>query len=94
MHAAERRTREKIVKVRALFFAVTRDLAGTDEATIDVPGEAPTVADFVHAIEADYPELRGRMASVRVARNERFSAPSVVLAEGDVLALVPPVSGG
>lgn len=82
------------MKVRALFFAVTRDLAGTDEATVDVPGQAPTVADFVRAIEAEYPDLQGRMGSVRIARNERFSLESAALAEGDVLALVPPVSGG
>ncbi len=82
------------MKVQALFFAVTRDLAGTDEAELEVPGERPTVADFVRAVEAAYPNLAGRMASVRIARNERFSSLDVALTEGDVLALVPPVSGG
>ncbi len=82
------------MQVQALFFAVTRDLAGVAEATVDVPGDAPTVADFVRALEATYPGLAGRMATVRIAQNERFASLDVALAEGDVLALVPPVSGG
>lgn len=83
------------MRVRVLFFAVTRDLAGTSEAVLEVRSEgAPTVGDFVRTIEATYPELAGRMGTVRVARNERFSKPDDLLAEDDVLALVPPVSGG
>ena len=82
------------MNVRVLFFAVTRDLAGTSEATLVVPGEAPTVADFVRHLEATYPDLSGRMATVRVAKNERFTKPEAPLADGDVLALIPPVSGG
>jgi molybdopterin converting factor small subunit len=52
------------------------------------------VADLVLHLEATYPELSGRMATVRVAQNERFAKPEAPLAEGDVLALIPPVSGG
>lgn len=82
------------MKVRVLFFAATRDLAGTSEATLTVPGTAPTVGDFVRHLEATYPELSGRMGTVRVAQNERFTKLEAPLAEGDVLALIPPVSGG
>jgi len=82
------------MKVSVLFFAVTRDLAGTSEASLDVPGGAPTVADLVVTLEAEYPELRGRMGAVRIAKNERFAKPDEALHEGDVIALVPPVSGG
>jgi molybdopterin converting factor small subunit len=34
------------------------------------------------------------MEYVRIARNEAFAEPSEALAEGDVLALIPPVAGG
>jgi molybdopterin converting factor subunit 1 len=85
---------ESGMKVRVLFFAATRDLAGASEATVTVPGSAPTVADLVLHLEATYPELSGRMATVRVAQNERFAKPEARLADGDVLALIPPVSGG
>ncbi len=82
------------MNVRVLFFAATRDLAGHAEAALDLPAPAPTVEDFVRHIEATYPELAGRMGTVRIAQNERFVASDARLAEGDVLALVPPVSGG
>jgi molybdopterin synthase sulfur carrier subunit len=82
------------VKVSVLFFAVTRDLAGAPEATLDLSGEAPTVADLVDVLERTYAELRGRMAAVRIAKNERFARLDERLHEGDVIALVPPVSGG
>lgn len=81
------------MNVRVLFFAVTRDLAGVDEATLELASGAK-IADFVGAIEARYEGLRGRMSHVRIARNERFARDDEALAEGDVLALVPPVAGG
>ncbi len=82
------------MKVRVLFFAVTRDLAGTDEAWLTLAGDAPTVDDFVALVESTYEGLRGRMVHVRIARNERFATRAETLAEGDVMALVPPVAGG
>lgn len=81
------------MKLRVLFFAVTRELAGTTEAEV-VLGEGATVGDFVRHVEATWPNLAGRMSGVRIARNERFAELHVALADGDVLALVPPVSGG
>jgi len=81
------------MKVRVLFFAITRDLTGVDEAWHTLAG-APTVTDLVRALEEAYEGLRGRMAHVRIARNERFARPDEALAEGDVIALVPPVAGG
>lgn len=81
------------MKLRVLFFAVTRELAGTAEAEVELAAGA-TVADFVAHVEATWPNLAGRMSSVRIARNERFAEPHAALSDGDVLALVPPVSGG
>ena len=36
----------------------------------------------------------GRLASVRFARNEEFAESRDAIAEGDVIALIPPVAGG
>jgi molybdopterin converting factor small subunit len=38
--------------------------------------------------------LRGRLQAVRVAVNEEFVERSCELRSGDVVALIPPVSGG
>ena len=81
------------MRVRVLYFAGVRDVVGRDEETCELPREIATVADFARWIGAER-ALGERMTSVRIARNERFAEPSEGLAEGDVLALIPPVAGG
>jgi molybdopterin converting factor subunit 1 len=82
------------VRVRVLYFAAVRDLVGQEEETVDVPENVRTVADFALWVAVRHDALRGRMASVRVARNESFAAESDAISDGDVLALIPPVAGG
>lgn len=74
------------MRIRILYFASMRDRAGRDQLEADLPPEVRTVADF--AAWAEVP------TGVRVARNEAFADGPDALAEGDVLALIPPVSGG
>jgi molybdopterin synthase sulfur carrier subunit len=82
------------MRVSVLFFAVTRELVGSAETTVELSDSAPTIAALVAALEDRYHGLRGRMSSVRIAKNERFAGPHELLRDGDVVALVPPVSGG
>ncbi len=81
------------MRVRVLYFAGVRDVVGRAEEDCDLGPEIATVADFTRWI-AEARALGERMASVRVARNERFADPDEALGEGDVLALIPPVAGG
>jgi molybdopterin converting factor subunit 1 len=81
------------VKVRVLYFAVTRDLAGTSEEELELD-EGSTIATARRAIEAKHPTLSASDARLRVAKNEAFATDSESLAQGDVLALIPPVAGG
>lgn len=84
--------------VEVLYFAALRDLAGTGSELVSLPGSngptAPSVAELLVALEARHPSLRGRLGSVRVAVNEEFVEPSTHLQGGEVVALIPPVSGG
>jgi molybdopterin synthase sulfur carrier subunit len=82
------------MRVRVLYFAVVRELVGRDEESVELPSEARTVAGFTRWIAGLHPALEGRMASVRIARNEAFARDEDELAEADVLALLPPVAGG
>jgi molybdopterin converting factor subunit 1 len=77
-----------------LYFAAVRELVARDEETLDLPGSVQTVGDFVAWIGARHTALGPRMAHVRIARNEAFAGNDDALAEGDVLALIPPVAGG
>jgi sulfur-carrier protein len=80
--------------VNVLYFAALRDLTGRDQEWLEPPAGVATVADFARWLEGHRAELAGRLAAVRVARNERFAAPGDPIAAGDVLALIPPVAGG
>ncbi len=81
--------------VSVLYFAALRDLAGTSEERLGLGDSASsTVASLLVAIEQRHEGLRGRLASVRVAVNEEFVESTSSLQPGDVVALIPPVSGG
>jgi molybdopterin converting factor subunit 1 len=82
------------MKVQVLYFAAVRELVGVSEEGLELPPDVTTVGAFAQFLERARPVLAARMASVRIARNETFAAAGEALAEGDVLALIPPVAGG
>ncbi|EJU12006.1 sulfur transfer protein ThiS [Sphingomonas sp. LH128] len=81
---------------KLVFLGRLEELAGTDSMSIDVPlGWAALLA---HLEEHYTPDLVETVAGVRVkvALNGALIAEKggVVLADGDELAFLPPVSGG
>ena len=80
--------------VNVLLFAILRERAGTDSVDVEVR-EGATVADAIDALRAR-PELEDVLARmpIRMAVNREYADGGAVLAAGDELALVPPVSGG
>lgn len=50
--------------------------------------------DLLTRIFALHPELGPFQSSLLVARNNEYVAPDCALAAGDVVDLMPPVSGG
>jgi molybdopterin synthase sulfur carrier subunit len=80
--------------LRVLYFAGLRDALGVDEETLELPPGVRTVgalADHLAARHRAYAERRGH---VRIARNEAFATDQEPIADGDVVALIPPVAGG
>jgi sulfur-carrier protein len=82
------------VRVKLLFFAAIRDLVGKDEAEIVLAENSCTIHELAARLEAEWEPLRGRMASVRLAKNEELAVANDVVSDGDVIALIPPVAGG
>ena len=80
--------------VKLLYFAALRDLLGRSEETLTLPASVTTVRALAEHLSARAPALGERMGHVRIARNEAFASPDEALAEGDVIALIPPVAGG
>jgi len=75
-----------------LFFALYKELAGTDSKRIEVP-PSTTVADLVQIVRA-IPGLERLPEDPVVAVNQEYAAPEVVLEEDDEVAFLPPVAGG
>ncbi len=82
------------MKVTILYFAAVRDLVGKDEEQITLPEGVATISALATHLPTLHPPLEGRLEYVRFARNEEFAQSGDRVAEGDVIALIPPVAGG
>jgi molybdopterin synthase catalytic subunit/molybdopterin converting factor small subunit len=76
------------VKVSVRLFAGLREAAGRDELELELPDGA-RVADALAQVQHLAPDT-----PLVLAVNREYAARDAVLAEGDELAVVPPVSGG
>lgn len=77
--------------VKVLLFAAARRWAGAAEISLKAPAGARAGDVFSD------PRLAGltpHRASLRLAVNEEFVASDHALKDGDVVAVLPPVSGG
>jgi MoaE-MoaD fusion protein len=81
------------IAVRARLFARLRELAGTDNESVELP-TGSNVADVFDAVARLHPGLAADRNAVRVALNQEFVDWDAVVANGDEVAFIPPVSGG
>ncbi|HEY8817313.1 MAG TPA: MoaD family protein [Candidatus Limnocylindrales bacterium] len=81
------------MKVRVRLFAVQRELAGTREVALELADGADVEAAW-SALVARHPVLAPGRSSIRFARNGDYADPTTPLADGDEVAMIPPVSGG
>jgi molybdopterin synthase catalytic subunit len=81
------------VRVRVRLFAMQREIAGAREVELDLPAEA-SIEDAWSALVARFPRLAPGRAAVRFARNGAYTDAATALADGDEVAMIPPVSGG
>lgn len=79
--------------LRIRLFASFREATGTSALAWDAPAGA-TVAEVVAALQAAYPKLGPASDRALLAVNQEYVGPDYRLADGDELALIPPVSGG
>jgi molybdopterin converting factor subunit 1 len=79
------------VRVRA--FASLREALGAGEITLSVP-VGTTVAGLLARLATLYPDAHLPERRLTVAVNRAYAPPGQALADGDEVALLPPVSGG
>jgi molybdopterin synthase catalytic subunit len=81
------------MRVKVLFFGQLKEFAEPSEQVVEVP-EGATVESLFAEFAARYPQLEGLAHSIALARNQAFAKPGELLADGDEVAFLPPVSGG
>ncbi|GAE25714.1 molybdopterin converting factor [Halalkalibacter wakoensis JCM 9140] len=76
--------------IKVLLFAELQDAAGTDQLEVDMVGATINeVKSWLHT-QYNLPSLDQTMVAV----NESYAEETYVVREGDVIAFIPPVSGG
>jgi molybdopterin converting factor subunit 1 len=79
--------------VTLLYFSTLRDRAGTAREALDVDGPL-TVTHLRQLIAERHPALAAALPSAVVAVNRDFAFGDHPIADGDEVAVFPPVSGG
>ena len=77
---------------RVLTFAAATDIVGADHCELDLP-EGATVGELRAALHAAYPAF-AELKTFAIARNEVYATDDERIVAGDVLVVIPPVSGG
>ena len=78
--------------IKTLFFGIAKDLIGASELKIDV-AENSSVKDLETILKNEFSTLEN-LNSYAIAVNEAYANDDLILKTGDVVAIIPPVSGG
>ena len=81
------------MRVRVLAFARLRELLGFGMREVELAHDT-TLEGLWAQLAQDASGLDGLRASTRFARNGALVEGAAILAEGDEIALMPPVGGG
>jgi molybdopterin converting factor subunit 1 len=81
------------MRVRVRLFAMLREQAGWRDSELDLADEA-TIGEAWSRLASAHPAMAPMREYVRFARNGRYAAADERLADGDELAIIPPVAGG
>jgi molybdopterin synthase catalytic subunit len=81
------------MKVKVLFFGITRDLTGLQEEQAEIP-EGANLGGLWGRYAARFPRLNDLSGALLLAVNQEIADRERVLEAGDEVAFLPPVSGG
>ena len=80
------------MNIKTLFFGITADLVQNSELQISVD-ENSSIVDFKLMLKDKFPQLEN-LNSYAIAVNEEYAEDHLTLKNGDIVAIIPPVSGG
>ncbi|QMU66616.1 MAG: molybdopterin synthase sulfur carrier subunit [Flavobacteriaceae bacterium] len=80
------------MNLRILFFGISADLVGETSLDLSVSVNI-SVFQLKKELQEQYPQLL-EINSYAIAVNECYATDETLLRENDVMAIIPPVSGG
>ncbi len=80
------------MQIQILLFGIVADLVGENSLNFSLP-EKTTVLTFKEKLTEIYPQLQN-YNSYAIAVNETYALDDIVLNDTDIVAIIPPVSGG
>lgn len=80
------------MKITVLFFGISSDLIKGNQLEVTLE-KAMSVADFKDYLQEKYSSL-DKINTYAIAVNESYAANDLMIKANDVVAIIPPVSGG
>jgi len=80
------------MNIKTLFFGITADLIGATELDVVLSGSI-SIGIFKIVLKEKYPQLKN-IDSYAIAVNEAYAEDTLLIKRNDVVAIIPPVSGG
>jgi molybdopterin synthase sulfur carrier subunit len=80
------------MKVKVLYFSQVKDKVGKNEEEIEFEGK--TLKDLVDMLVNKYPNIEDILKRSMFAVNESYETMEYNLQNNDIIAIIPPVSGG
>ena len=80
------------MKVKVLYFSQVKDKIGKNEEEIEFEGK--TLKDLVDVLAKKYPDIKEILKGSMFAVNESYETMDYNLQDNDMIAIIPPVSGG
>ena len=81
------------MQIKVLFFGYLKETTGDGSADVEL-AEGSRIADLLEECARRRPLLEPYYEVMAVALNESYAERTAALRDGDVVALIPPVSGG
>lgn len=80
------------MEIKILFFGITADFAGCSSKTL-ICIEDTTVKELKETLITSYHSFKN-ISEFAIAVNEEYADDATILKLNDVVAIIPPVSGG
>lgn len=81
------------MNIKILFFGITTDLVGENSISFTIDNNNTSVKELKEVLKRKYSKLKN-INDFAIAVNEDYATDDLLIENDDVVAIIPPVSGG